>query len=271
VGDAGVVSEDGVRINDLGTLCNFLVPLDGHVLTGGQSGRLYEVRTGRMLHQNRSPLNCAARFQRHGAAHVAIGTYTGEALIFRIGAGGAIEHVADVALHDNAVKGLAAAGGELFSVCATSAAAFHRIDDFACVDRCDKAHDRIANGCVAVRPGLFASVSRDLKLRLWHRGSPTVVDTPHRNSIKCVSASIDGRFVATGSYVGVVAIYDVEQARWASVGRPTAAGISCLTPGDAPGEFLASSYDGYVYTASARGGGAGVHDDGAVAAGSRRP
>ncbi len=251
VGDAGVVREDGRVVADLGTLCNFLVALDGHVLTGGQAGRLFDARTGRVLHQSRSPLNCAAAFTRGDVPHVAVGTYTGEALVFRARPDGGVEFVTDVALHDNAVKGLAAADGVLFSVCATSAAAFHRLDDLACLERRPAAHDRIANGCVAVRPGLFASVSRDLKLRLWHGRQPEVVDTPHANSIKCVTASPDGRFVATGSYVGTVAVYDVDAGRWSTEVRPTAAGISCLAPGREPDEFLAASYDGQVYVVAA--------------------
>jgi WD40 repeat protein len=251
VGDAGVVFEDGKRIQDIGVLCNFLVPLGEHILTGGQAGRVFEARTGRMLHQNRSPLNCGTVFERDGVSHAAIGTYTGEALIFRLAAGGDVEYVTSLKLHDNAVKGVTAAGGLLFSVCATGAAAFHRIDDFACVDRRQHAHDRVANGCVAVRPGVFASVSRDLKLRLWHDGEPAAIESPHRNSIKCISASPDGRYVATGSFVGMVAIYDIEQRRWTTVARPTAAGVSCLAPGGTPGTFLASSYDGRVYTISA--------------------
>lgn len=252
VGDAGVVRCDGRTAQELGTLCNFLVALGDRVLTGGQAGRLFDARTGRVVHQHRSPLNCGTTFERDGAPHVAIGTYTGEALVFRLGAGGEVVHVADVPVHDNAIKGLAAAEGLIFSVCATGAAAYHRVGDFSCAERPSEAHDRIANGCVAVRPGLFASVSRDLKLRLWRDGRPTVIDTPHRNSIKCVTASPDGRHVATGSYVGVVAVYDVEAGGWPTVVRPTAAGISCLAPGDAPGTFLASSYDGNLYTVTVR-------------------
>lgn len=249
VGDAGIVREDGRQIQDLGTLCNFLVALGDHILTGGQAGRLYDARTGEMVHQFRSPLNCGTTFERDGVLHVAIGTYTGEALVFALTADGKIEHVTDVPMHDNAIKGLAASDGLIFSVCATSAAAFHRTSDFSCAERLEDAHDRIANGCAAVKPGLFASVSRDLKLRLWEDGKPKVIDSPHRNSIKCVSAS-DGRYVAAGSYVGKVAIYDVDQQRWATVRRPTAAGISCLAPGREPGSFLAASYDGHVYTVS---------------------
>jgi WD40 repeat protein len=251
VGDAGVVAEDGREIQDLGTLCNFLVALGGHVLTGGQAGRLFDARTGQVIHQHRSPLNCGAAFERDGVEHVAIGSYTGEALIFRLTADGSVEHVTDIPVHENAIKGLAAGDGVLFSVCADYAAAFHRTEDFSLVARKEEAHDRIANGCVAVRPGVFASISRDLKLRLWDKGEPVEVETPNRNSIKCVSASGDGRFVATGSYIGLVCIYDVEQGSWVKVTRPTASGVSSMAPGSSPGSFLASSYDGNVYEVSA--------------------
>jgi WD40 repeat protein len=178
---------------------------------------------------------------------VAIGTYTGEALIFRLDPTGGIAFVTSIEMHDNAIKGIAATAGTLFSVCATGAAAFHRISDFSCLSRHEDGHDRIANGCVAIQPDRFASVSRDLKLRLWSEDEVTVIETPHRNSIKCVTASVDGRHVATGSYVGVVAIYDLEHEEWSSVTRPTASGISSLTPGDTPGTFIASSYDGQLY------------------------
>lgn len=251
VGDAGVVFRDSQALRGLGSLCNFLVAAGPLVLTGGQAGRLYEARTGRVLHQHSSPLNCGAAFERDGDLHVAIGTYTGEALVFRVGGDGEVERCATLGLHDNAVKGLAAGDGLLMSVCATGAMAVHRLSDLACVERRAQAHDRIANGCVAVPRGPFASVSRDRKLRFWHGGEATALDTPHRNSIKCVAASPDGRFVATGSYVGLVAVYDREQRRWSAVTRPTAAGISCLAPSRSAGEFLASSYDGQLYTVSA--------------------
>ena len=247
VGDAGLVCADGEPVQELGTLCNFLVGLGEHILTGGQAGRVFEARTGRELYQHHSPLNCGTPFERDGAEHVAIGTYTGEALIFRLDPIGEIAFVTSVEMHDNAIKGVAATADTLFSVCATGAAAFHSIDDFSCLSRHEDGHDRIANGCVAIQPDRFASVSRDLKLRVWSGDEVTVIDTPHRNSIKCVTASVDGRHIATGSYVGMVAIYDLEQEEWSSVTRPTAAGISCLTPGREPGTFIASSYDGQLY------------------------
>ncbi|MGH3866696.1 MAG: WD40 repeat domain-containing protein [Pseudonocardiaceae bacterium] len=90
-------------------------------------------------------------------------------------------------------------------------------------------------------------MSRDLTLRLWEGRTAEVVPTPHDHFIKCVSASTDGRLVATGSYNGVLAIYDLAERCWRIVPRQTTSGISSLHYGDARRIFLASSYDGAVY------------------------
>ncbi|MET5020588.1 WD40 repeat domain-containing protein, partial [Burkholderia pseudomallei] len=81
--------------------------------------------------------------------------------------------------------------------------------------------------CAGLGDGYFASVSRDLKLRIWSPVSHAeVIATPHTHSIKCVAASADGRFVATGSYNGRVAVYDRVETRWALDARVTTAGVS---------------------------------------------
>jgi WD40 repeat protein len=74
-----------------------------------------------------------------------------------------------------------------------------------------------------------------------------VIETPHNRSIKCVATSADGRYVASGSYYGVVAVYEIKTSQWVQVVRPTTAGISSLCFEVASGCFLASSYDGCVY------------------------
>lgn len=110
------------------------------------------------------------------------------------------------------------------------------------------AQDDIANGCAGLGGGVFASVSRDLLLRIWGTDrEPVEVVTPHTHSIKCVSASSDGRYVATGSYNGRIAVYDRVASEWTAVQRPTTAGISSLAYDDGRGHFLAASYDGRVY------------------------
>jgi WD40 repeat protein len=247
IGDAGLLTINGVPSVRIGSLCNFLLPFGSLLLTGGQMGTVFDAVTGRVLHQHRSPLNCGTTFVKDGVTHAAIGTYTGEAIVFALEAGGGVRHVADVPMHDNAIKGISADEQFLFSVCATAAAAFHRIADFSLARHVDQAHERISNGCTRIEGG-FASISRDLKLRLWRDGASEVFDTPHSHSVKCIAASADQRFFATGSYGGTVAIFDVAERRWRQFGKPTAAGISCLVSDHRSNGFLASSYDGAIYT-----------------------
>lgn len=249
VGDAGIVWRGGRQHQALGSLCNFLLPCGPLLLTGGQLGLLFDAVSGAVLHQHRSPLNCGAIFRRADGLHAAIGTYTGEALLFRLTEGGGLQFEQALPLHDNAIKGLAAAGGQLFSACASGAVAFHRLADGQCQVRHARGHARIANGCVAYAGG-FASIGRDMTLRLWRDGQPLqVIETPHRNSIKCITADRSGRWLLSGSYGGTLAVYDTGSGRWEATVRPTAAGISSVAPASAPGtRFLASSYDGRIHT-----------------------
>lgn len=248
VGDAGIVWRDGRPRQELGSLCNFLLPCGPLLLAGGQLGLLFDAASGRALHQHRSPLNCGAAYHRAGGLHVVIGTYTGEALEFRLAEDGALQPVRTLQLHENAIKGLAAASGVLFSACASGAVAFHGLEDGHCRARHERGHARIANGCVAYADG-FASIGRDLKLRLWrdlqlHR----VIDTPHRHSIKCIASDRTGTRLLTGSYGGTLAVYDSVGERWEALRRPTPAGISSAsTAFGAEGDFLASSYDGRLH------------------------
>ncbi|MFD0385196.1 WD40 repeat domain-containing protein [Streptomyces stramineus] len=254
VGDAGIVHRDGEVVARTGSLCNFLTPLGDLVLSGGQLGKVFDALTGRELYQHRSPLNCGATFERDGARYAVVGAYTGEGLLLRLtgpGEPGKAEHVADLPLHTNAVKGVAVSGDLIFSVAADASATWYRIGDLEKVTTIEDAHDRIANGCAGLGDGYFASVSRDLKLRIWDpEQRAEVLDTPHTHSIKCVAASDDGRFVASGSYNGRIAVYDRIAGEWASVIRPTTAGISSLTYDVERKAFAASSYDGQVYTAA---------------------
>ncbi|MFJ8629886.1 WD40 repeat domain-containing protein [Streptomyces sp. NPDC093568] len=248
IGDAGIVMRDGTPGTELGSLCNFLTPLSPLVVTGGQLGKVMDAIGGRLLHQHKSPLNCGATFVRDGAPHIVVGAYTGEGLVFRLTEDGGLRHIQDVKLHDNAVKGVAASDRYIFSVCADTSVAWHDIRTLELVHRIDGAHDRIANGCVSLADDHFASIGRDLKLRLWAPDfSSTVVDTPHTHSIKSIAADDSGRLIATGSYHGHVAVYDRERGAWGPALRPTTSGISSLSYDSGRGLFLASSYDGRVY------------------------
>lgn len=259
VGDAGICRKNGRPHLELGSLCNFLTPFGAAVLSGGQMGVVFDAVTGRRMYEHHSPLNCAAVFTRGGESTAIVGTYTGEGLIFTLDAAGVPVLERIVKLHANAVKSLASSGDRIFSVSATGAAAFHSASDLSPVLELARAHDKIANGCAALPDGRFASVSRDLKLRLWERPSggaagAKVYDTPHANSIKCTAASANG-LLATGSYGGRVSVFDPRTEAWIFDERLTASGISSLCArGDG---FLASSYDGKVYfidPASARWG-----------------
>lgn len=247
VGDAGIVFRDGRPGAALGSLCNFLGGWPGLVVTGGQLGVLFNADTGTALYQHWSPLNCSATFRRAGEDMLIVGTYTGEGLIFqRCGAG--LELVKTARLFENAVKGVACNEMWIFSVCATGAAAFHSISELSPLQTIGSAHEKISNGATTLPDGRFVSVSRDRKLRIWSFDDVTTVLTPHDHSIKCVATAPEGALIATGAYDGKVALYDASRQSWSYLGRPTASGISSITPGFHPAEFLASSYDGRIYS-----------------------
>lgn len=250
IGDAGILHINGQPSIKAGSLCNFLLPFGDSVLTGGQMGTVFDARTGQAVYQHRSPLNCGITFHKGAKLHAAIGTYTGEALIFSL-ENRQPRFLTEVRMHENAIKGIAADETYIFSVCATAAAAFFRIADFELETYLDKAHDRISNGCTQIQGG-FASIGRDLKLRLWRDGKSEVYDTPHNHSIKCIAISRDRTLIATGSYGGTVAIFDLAKRAWATFEKPTASGISCLTHDVRGDGFLASAYDGRIYPITAQ-------------------
>ena len=57
-----------------------------------------------------------------------------------------------------------------------------------------------------------------------------------------------GRYIATGSYGGQVALFDYMEKKWVLDVRPTQSGISSITYDENQKAFLASSYDGNIYT-----------------------
>ncbi|MBD2800423.1 WD40 repeat domain-containing protein [Xenorhabdus sp. M] len=251
IGDAGILFIDGKPEVVMGTLCNFLLPFGKNILTGGQMGQVFDAISGKLIYQHRSPLNCGVTFTRNEQPHVAIGTYTGEALIFNLNENGAVCFLQTVPLHDNAIKGLAANDKYIFSVCADAAAAFHRIDNFKLHSYIEKAHDRISNDCTSINEG-FASIGRDLTLRLWRGNNVEIHKTPHIHSVKCISVSDDQQIIATGSYGGTVSLFDLRECKWISTHKPTTSGISCMTYSSKDNAFIASSYDGNLYPIEVR-------------------
>lgn len=249
IGDAGECnfsSGDAVQVD---SLCNFLLPARDMILSAGQTGEIFDVHSGRKIHAHHSPINCATLVEQSGDSYAILGAYTREGVVLCLSRDGqSAVHVKDIPLHGNAVKGIASDSTHIFSVSADGGAAWHRIADFEVDCLLKTGHSMIANGCAKVKDGVFASVSRDLKLRLWAGvGECEVIDTPHQNSIKCIASSHDGRFIATGGYFGTVAVYDVENRAWTTQIRPSSAGISSICAVPQANAFLCSSYDGEIH------------------------
>jgi WD40 repeat protein len=252
VGDAGDVR--AVRLNSTesaftptevigrtGSLCNFITRFDDQYLCGGHLGRVFNAHTGESLLQLRAPINKGLQ----AGPYLILATYVGELAVCRW-AGGTLELVGEFKVLSNAVKDLCVSGDLVF--CA-GAAADIAIFDWRKLERVGyrpAAHAMIVNSCAAIGAGRFVTVSRDLHLKVWH-GTELAASyrSPHDHSIKCATADEAGRFVATGSYDGKIAIFDLHNAEWRVFQKISAAGISSLTFGD--GNFWATSYDGVVH------------------------
>lgn len=253
VGDAGAVCVDGKPVAEMGSLCNFLVAAAGQVFTGGQLGRIFDAHTGAVLYEHHSPLNCAVAFIRHETTHIAVGSYTGEVLIFTFDTDGKLRLRKEIKVFENAVKGLSSSDGLLFSVCASTDIAWHSIQDWSLVKCVNQAHERIVNACCAIGNSQFATVGRDRALRLWSDGDgdSAVYPSPHPNSVKCIGVNDDHTAILTGSYGGTLAVFDLIHLCWTSVHKLTTSGISSITWDRAHQHFLAASYDGRIYTVQA--------------------
>lgn len=254
IGDGGALMCDGRRIGGPGTLCNFVVALGDLLLTGGQKGLVYEAVSGEPLYDHGIPLNCGVAFDRGGVRHVAIGSYSGHILVFRAGGNG-LQLVDRIAAHGNAIKGLSTDGKRLFSGCADGELGIFDIETLEQLRHVEDAHDCILNATCAFRDG-FATVSRDLTLRLWRDdGEAEVLKTRHPNSIKSAASDTAGVLIASGSYGGTIEVYDVKNRAFIEpMIRPTAAGISNLAWDPASGGFVAAAYDGQVFEVRAAPG-----------------
>jgi WD40 repeat protein len=250
VGDAGIVHRDNLPFSNLGSLCNFILSAGDRLYAGGQLGQLFDVSTGQVVYQHHSPINCGTLFYQSSQACLAIGTYTGEMLVFAVQPVHGLQFIKAIKIYDNAIKGIVANKQKLFSVCASTDIAWHNCHDLSLIAKISKAHKKIANACCSVGENGFASVSRDRQLRLWLNGIQEAYVSPHPNSIKCVCASPDGKTLMSGSYGGTVAAFDVPSRTWTVFERPTTAGISALSYDTDQQCFLATSYDGQVYPIS---------------------
>ena len=247
VGDSGVVHINGEASKPMGSLCNFLVASKDLVLTGGQLGRLFNAQTGEVLYTHHSPLNCAVSFEINEITYLAFGAYTGEILVFEHLQGQQLELRKTIQAFVNAVKGLSYSRGLLFCVCASTQISWYSAASWELVKTKEQAHERITNACCAIGENKFASVGRDLTLRIWEGDESSIYITPHKNSVKCMGINAEKTVILTGSYGGTLSLFDVHAKSWIKTARPTSAGISSITWDDERNCFLAGSYDGEIY------------------------
>ncbi|TDF35641.1 WD40 repeat domain-containing protein [Alteromonadaceae bacterium M269] len=244
VGDSGIVRSDNTDLADMNGLCNFIVPCGSRLISGGQMGVVHDAQTGEAIYTHRSPLNCGCDFEIDGIPYAAIGSYTGEIILVKE-QGGKLQYVKCIDMHKNAIKGLASDGKTIMGVSADRATAIINISTLAVTSYWEDGHTQIANGCATLGAGQYCSISRDLKLRIWQEdGCSDTIDTPNKNSLKCVAAS--DSFIAVGDYGGRICIYNRQQSLWLDTVRPTTWGISSMY-NDSSDTFLASSYDGNIY------------------------
>ena len=246
IGDAGELRQDGQLVQSMGSLCNFIVSCGEQIYTGGQLGELFNALTAEVLYKHHSPLNCAAAYTDDGKPYLVLGTYTGELLVFEIKK----NHVAliqTLKAFENAVKGISIAQGQIFSVCANTRIAWHDLKTFEQLRFKNCAHEKIVNDCCMIDDDHFATISRDKTLKIWNGSGHESFESPHPNSIKCISISADRRQLASGSYGGTVAVFNLDERRWTQFERPTMAGISDITWDTKQQSFIAASYDGNLY------------------------
>lgn len=248
IGDSGILFKNDAPCASLPSLCNFIISLENLLITGGQTGEVFEAFSGKVIYQHRSPLNCGRAFLYENMPYVIIGTYTGEALLFSYTENN-LFFIDNIVLHDNAIKAISVSSSTIFSVCATGAAAFHSAKDYTLLKYIKAGHDKIANDCAHLFEETFVSVGRDLSLRLTDLGNQKIILTPHKHSIKCVAVSADKQWIATGGYRGTLCIYNLSSKKWIEQ-RLSYAGISCLYYDELTSSFLASCYDGEIYKIS---------------------
>ncbi|MDF1760711.1 MAG: WD40 repeat domain-containing protein [Coxiellaceae bacterium] len=246
VGDAGDININDVTQYTVPSLCNCIAHIHGRLLTGGQSGELFDAFTNNIVYRHHSPLNTLCYQQLSSTVTIIyIGTYSGELIVLCSTTDG-IDFICCKPIHKNAIKALAVNEHGVFSVSASGDAALHDRLDYKNLHWHNSCHHKIANDCIAINKQQFASVSRDLQLRIFSDTSIQKIKTPHKHSIKCMAIDDAGEYIATGDYRGTVCIYHLPTNTWAQ-SRLTVSGISCLTYDTRKAWFIAGSYDGQLY------------------------
>ncbi len=240
-GQAGTTVSARDVVAEMGSLCNFITRFNNRIVCGGHLGKVFDALTGEELISLKCPINKAIQ----AGEFLVLATYVGELAIFKE-RGGALEMVGEFPVLQNAVKDLSVCGNIVFCGGAAADIALFDLHTLRVTSLRTGAHDNIVNSCVALGGGKFATVSRDLRLKIWCGVEEEEnLATPFDHSIKCTSTSADRRYIAAAAYDGTMALYDRETRSWPVFRRLTAAGVSSLTFAD--GAFWASSYDGNIY------------------------
>lgn len=244
VGDAGIIRFNGEQINQVPSLCNFIVAENNKVLCGGQDGAVYDAESSEVIYQHHSPLNCCQVFTHEQGLFAAVGAYTGELILLKFLDDNELVYVASTSVHDNAIKDISVSHEQVFTVCADNSVVVMQFDEkMEMTPVLEGSHDKIVNGCASFKDS-FVSVSRDLTLRIWG-DEPAVLTTPHKNSIKCI-ATDDDSWIVSGDYRGTVSFYNVAEQVWYKR-KVSRTGISAMAYDESRKVFMASSYDGSVH------------------------
>ncbi|PKQ71374.1 WD40 repeat domain-containing protein [Aeromonas sobria] len=242
VGDAGVVKLDGKTINNISSLCNFILKNNDVVICGGQEGKLFNALNGDVIYQHHSPLNCVCFMPK--LDRYLVGSYTGELIV--VSFENDRYHATTFKAHSNAIKGVSINGNLVMTVCADHSVKIFTMDRNYCFDLlAEGKHEKIVNGCSAFRGG-FISAGRDRKLNIWSDNSLEVIPTPHSNSIKCVAS--DGiHYIALGDYRGCVSLFNYTERLW-TMKKISIHGVSSIAYDSFSGYFIAGTYDGSAHT-----------------------
>lgn len=245
VGDSGIVKFGDRVINQVPSLCNFIVSKYGVVICGGQDGAIYNALTSEVIYQHHSPLNCCQLFEFKEERYAVVGAYTGELIFLKLNERNQLVYWCSSTNHSNAIKDVIFDNGKIFTVCAdTTVLVMECGKDLKLSPVLEGRHEKIVNGATAIA-GQFVSISRDLTMRFWG-SSPQVIKTPHKNSIKCIAS--DGEsWLVTGDYRGTVCCYSVVDQSWHKQ-KISSSGISSVAYDEYQSVFLAASYDGKVHT-----------------------
>lgn len=252
-GDSGELRIDGTPVATVPSLCNAVAIAGERVLVAGQTGVLFDALSGTELYSHTAPINRinVIKTRADGSIGVALGAYDGTIVLLELCAG-KVTASRIVQVASSAIKGLQSSEGRIYCGSAGGLLAVLDAASGAILQSTPNAHSSILNDVSLLANG-FATVSRDLTLRLWTQSGVAAgtIRTRHEKSVKCVATSDDHRYCASGSYGGTIDIIEQATRRWVgSLRRPTTAGISSITWCASRESFLAASYDGSIYEVS---------------------